>query len=98
VAGSLREDAHADPRRKIVRPSSSDAGGRREPDVDDALEALCRLATVKARRLRHVLGGWQSVLDGRSAACRRCGQAVFVRTEGNLGGAAGPAITESCEG
>jgi hypothetical protein len=80
-----------------VRPSSPDAGGRREPDVEDALEALCRLATVKARRLRHVLGDWQTVLDGRSAACQRCGQVVFVRTEGDLGGAAGPAITEPCE-
>jgi hypothetical protein len=80
-----------------VRPSSPDAGGRCEPDVDDALGALCDLATVKARRLGHVLGDWQSVLDGRRAACRRCGRVVFVRTEGNLGGAAGPALTEPCE-
>jgi hypothetical protein len=65
-----------------VSPSSPDAGARREPDVDDALGALCRLATVKAGRLGHVLATW--------------GQAVFVRTEGNLGGAAGPALSEPC--
>ncbi|MCW2963485.1 MAG: hypothetical protein JWO17_737 [Actinomycetia bacterium] len=80
-----------------MSPSSPDAGARREPDVDDALAALCRLADVKARRLRHVLGDWQPVLDGRRAACRRCGRLVFVRTEGNLGGAAGPALTEPCD-
>jgi hypothetical protein len=78
-----------------VSPSSPDAG--REPDVDDALDALCRLATGKAARLRHVLGDWQSGLDGRRAACRRCGRVVFIRAEGNLGGAAGPALTEPCE-
>jgi hypothetical protein len=80
-----------------VSPSSPDAGARRKPDVDDALGALCRLATVKTGRLRHVLGNWESVLDGRRAACRRCGRVVFVRTEGNLGGAAGPALSEPCD-
>jgi hypothetical protein len=97
VACSLRQAADADTRRKNVSPSSPDAGARGKPDVDDALGALCRIATVNARRLRHVLGDWESVLDGRRGVCRRCGRVVFVRAEGDLGGATGPALTEPCE-
>jgi hypothetical protein len=66
-------------------------------DSDD----LCALAADRARARGHELGPWTPMPGeeaiARTASCTRCGRVAYVRFESALVGAAGPALTDSCD-
>jgi hypothetical protein len=70
------------------------------PGSDPLLRDLCDGAMDAARVRGHELGDWEAPAGeealARSAACRRCGRIAYVRAEGTLAGAAGPALAERC--
>jgi hypothetical protein len=70
------------------------------PRSDELLRDLCDGAADAARVRGHELGEWKAPAGeeafARSAACRRCGRVAYVRAEGALAGAAGPALAERC--
>jgi hypothetical protein len=62
---------------------------------------LCERAAEAARARGHELNPWRAPPGGdaiaRAAICRRCGRVAYVRAESGFAGAAGEALTQSCE-
>lgn len=67
----------------------------------DHLRDLCDTAADAARARGHDLGEWEAPPGeeaiARSAVCRRCSRVAYVRAEGALAGAVGPALVERCD-
>jgi hypothetical protein len=73
------------------------------PSNDDRasqIDELCALVEDRARSLGHRLDQWQDAGEGmttsRRTMCTVCGRVAYVRIEGGLLGAAGPACSEDC--
>jgi hypothetical protein len=64
------------------------------------LDDLCQNAGDAARARGHDLGDWAAPPGqedvARTAACRRCGRAGYVRAESGFAGAAGELFSEPC--
>jgi hypothetical protein len=70
--------------------------------ASELLDDLCASAEDAAQAKGHELGPWVVPPDetsvARAARCVRCGRGVYVRSEPPIVGAAGPALSERCDG
>jgi hypothetical protein len=68
----------------------------------DLLDELCSSAEDAARARGHELGPWSAPPEegsvARAARCLQCGRGAYVRSEPPIVGAAGPALSERCDG
>jgi hypothetical protein len=68
----------------------------------ELLDDLCASAEDAAQARGHELGSWSAPPEetaiARAARCVRCGRGAYVRSEPPLVGAAGPALSERCDG
>jgi hypothetical protein len=64
------------------------------------IDDLCAAGERRAQAFGHRLGRWEENGDlmavARSARCTICGRVVYVRVEGDIGGAAGDALHQRC--
>jgi hypothetical protein len=68
----------------------------------DLLDDLCSSAEDAAQARGHELGPWSAPPGegsiARAAQCLRCGRGAYVRSQPPIVGAAGPALSERCDG
>jgi hypothetical protein len=68
----------------------------------DLLDDLCSSADDAAQARGHELGPWSAPPEeasiARASRCLRCGRGAYVRAEPPIVGAAGPALSERCDG